>query len=62
MISAFSRLVKLSTVILPDRDVNSRGVFYSSLNLPFVIGTIALQRICKFAMHLPWDCGGFNKG
>lgn len=50
MISAFSRLVKLSTVItviLPDRNVSSRGVFYSSLNLPFVIGTIALQRICN---------------
>ena len=50
MISAFSRLVKLSTVItviVPDRNVNSRGVFYSSLNLPFVIGTIALQRICS---------------
>lgn len=46
MISAFSRLVKSSTVILPDMDVNSRGVFYSSLTLPFVIGTIALQRIC----------------
>ena len=47
MISAFSRLVNLSTVILPDRNVNSRRVFYSSLNLPFVIGTIALQRICN---------------